>query len=127
MRLRKKAQEQYVEYMASKKALLGSFIKELQIIPPHWPQVDVTKQGVFFAGQTFDALSAAAQILATAKTRIVLIDGYVEADTLKSFACYWYRSRDSHKVADPSKSEDTLSGFQSTARISSCENFFRLP
>lgn len=39
-------------------------------------------QGVFFAGQTFDAMSLAARILATAKTRLLLIDGYIGADTL---------------------------------------------
>jgi hypothetical protein len=78
----KEAQEAHVQYIASKKALIHTFIKELEIIPPHRPQVDVTKQGVFFAGQTFDALSAASRILATAKTRLMLIDGFLGADTL---------------------------------------------
>jgi len=76
------AQEAHVQHIASKKVLLRAFIKELEIVPPHRPQVDVTKQGVFFAGQTFDALSAAARILATAKARLMLIDGYLGADTL---------------------------------------------
>jgi hypothetical protein len=76
------AQEAHVQHIGSKKGLLRAFIKELEIIPPRRPQVDVTKQGVFFAGQTFDALSAAARILATAKARIMLIDGYLGPDTL---------------------------------------------
>jgi hypothetical protein len=76
------AQEAHVQHIASKKSLLRAFIKELEIIPPHRPQVDVTKHGVFFAGQTFDELSAAARVLAIAKTRLMLIDGYLGADTL---------------------------------------------
>jgi hypothetical protein len=37
---------------------------------------------VFFAGQTFDALSAAARIFATTRTSFVLIDGYLGSETL---------------------------------------------
>lgn len=72
----------HVDNIRSKKGLLQAFIKELEIIPPQRPEVDVTRQGVFFAGQTFDALSLAARIFATAKTRLLLIDGYIGADTL---------------------------------------------
>jgi len=46
------------------------------------PPVDLTKQGVFFSGQTFDALSAASRIMATATRRLLLIDGYIGTDTL---------------------------------------------
>jgi hypothetical protein len=76
------AQDAHVQYINAKKGMIRAFIKELEIIPPARPAVDVTRQGVFFAGQTFDALSAAARIFATAKTDFVLIDGYVGADTL---------------------------------------------
>jgi hypothetical protein len=76
------AQEAHVQHVASKNGMLRAFIKELEIVPPQRPQVDVTKQGVFFAGQTFDALAAAARILATAKIRLLLLDGYLGADTL---------------------------------------------
>ena len=72
----------HVENIKSKKGLLHSFIKELEVIPPPRPQVDVTRQGVFFAGQTFDALSLASRLFATAKARLLLIDGYIGADTL---------------------------------------------
>ncbi len=76
------SQAWHAENIKSKKGLVQAFIKELEIIPPQRPQVDVTRQGVFFAGQTFDALSVATQIFATAKTRLLLIDGYVGTDTL---------------------------------------------
>ena len=76
------AQTAQIDHIASKKAMVRGFIKELEIIPPHRPQVDATMQGVFFAGQTFDALSAAARLLATAQSRIMLIDGYIGPDTL---------------------------------------------
>jgi hypothetical protein len=62
--------------------MVRAFIKELEIIPLNRPQVDITRQGAFFAGQTFDALSFATQIFATAKTHLMLIDGYIGADTL---------------------------------------------
>ncbi len=72
----------HMDNIKSKKALLHAFIKELEVIPPQRPRVDVTRQGVFFAGQTFDALSLAARIFATAKIRLLLIDRYIGADTL---------------------------------------------
>lgn len=72
----------HLDNIRSKKGLLQAFIKELEIIPPQRAEVDVTRRGVFFAGQTFDAMSLAARIFATAKTRLLLIDGYVGADTL---------------------------------------------
>jgi hypothetical protein len=76
------AQDAHVRDVAIKKGMLRAFVKELEIIPPARPAVDVTRQGVFFAGQTFDALSVAAKILATAKVSLVLIDGYLGTDTL---------------------------------------------
>jgi hypothetical protein len=76
------AQARHVKRIQSKKALLHAFIKELEVIPPQRPEVDVTRQGVFFAGQTFDALSLASRIFATAKSRLLLIDGYIGAETL---------------------------------------------
>ena len=76
------AQEAHEQHIASKKGLIRAFIKELEIIPPSRPSIDITRQGVFFAGQTFDALSAAAQIFGTARTTFVLIDGYLGAETL---------------------------------------------
>jgi hypothetical protein len=76
------AQEQYVRHIQHKKAQLRQFIEELRIIPPHRPPVDVTREGVFFAGQTFDAMSAAARIFTTAKKHLTLVDGYIGADAL---------------------------------------------
>jgi hypothetical protein len=76
------AQEQYVRHIQQKKAQVRQFIEELKIIPPHRPPVDVTREGVFFAGQTFDAMSAAARIFTTAKKHLTLVDGYIGADAL---------------------------------------------
>jgi hypothetical protein len=76
------AQERHIENIKSKKGMVRAFIKELEIIPLNRPQVDITRQGAFFAGQTFDALSVATQIFATAKTHLMLIDGYIGDDTL---------------------------------------------
>ena len=42
----------------------------------------VTKEGAFFAGQTYDALRAVQEIVAQAKTDIFLIDGYIGQHTL---------------------------------------------
>ena len=76
------AQTWHLEHINSKKGLLRAFIKELEVIPPQRPHVDVTRQGVFFAGQTFDALSLASRIFATATTSLLLVDGYIGAETL---------------------------------------------
>lgn len=76
------AQEAHVRHIALKKGLIRAFIKELEIIPPARPSIDITRQGVFFEGQTFDALSAAAQIFGTARATFLLIDGYLGAETL---------------------------------------------
>jgi hypothetical protein len=76
------AQDAHVRHINSKKGMIRAFIKELELIPLLRPPIDVTRQGVFFVGQTFDAVSVAVQIFATAKTSFVLIDGYLGADTL---------------------------------------------
>jgi hypothetical protein len=78
----REAQDQYIRHIQQKKAQLRQFIQELELVPPHRPPVDVTREGVFFAGQTFDAMSAAARILATAKKHLMLVDGYIGADAL---------------------------------------------
>jgi hypothetical protein len=78
----KEAQAWHESNIKSKKGMLLAFIKELEVIPLQRPEVDVTRQGVFFSGQTFDALSLATRIFSTAKTRILLIDGWIGADTL---------------------------------------------
>lgn len=46
------------------------------------PSMKVTREGVFFAGQYFDALREVAELVASAKKRLSLVDGYVNADTL---------------------------------------------
>jgi hypothetical protein len=46
------------------------------------PSMKVTREGVFFSGQYFDALLRVRDILAQAKKSIVIIDGYVNEDVL---------------------------------------------
>lgn len=53
--------------------------KELGAEPP---PLTVTREGVFFSGQQFDALRRIAEILAPAKTSIVIVDGYVNEEVL---------------------------------------------
>lgn len=76
------AQDAHVRHVNSKKGMIRAFIEELDIIPPSRPPIDLTRQGVYFAGQTFDALFVASKIFGAAKTTIVLIDGYLGAETL---------------------------------------------
>jgi hypothetical protein len=42
----------------------------------------VTREGVFFSGQQFDALRRITEILAPAKSAIVIVDGYVNEEVL---------------------------------------------
>lgn len=46
------------------------------------PSIKVTREGVFFSGQYFDALYRVKEILATAKRSIIIIDGYANEDVL---------------------------------------------
>jgi len=45
--------------------------------------VKVTREGIYFAGQTFDALLSFHDIISTAKQHIALIDGYIDERLLK--------------------------------------------
>lgn len=44
---------------------------------------DITREGVFFAGQYFDAFQRATEILSQAQQEIVIIDGYIGESVLK--------------------------------------------
>lgn len=46
------------------------------------PSMKVTHEGVFFAGQYFDALKLVSEILSHAQQSIVIIDGYINEDVL---------------------------------------------
>lgn len=48
--------------------------------------IKITKEGVFFSGQYFDALSKVTEIVSTAKSSIILIDGYIGRETLDVLA-----------------------------------------
>jgi len=46
------------------------------------PSMKVTKEGIFFAGQYFDAIRTASEIFSLAQKSIVIIDGYINEVTL---------------------------------------------
>jgi hypothetical protein len=46
------------------------------------PSMRVTKEGIFFAGQYFDALLRITEIIKDAQQTINIIDGYIDIDTL---------------------------------------------
>lgn len=46
------------------------------------PSMKVTKEGLFFSGQYFDALREVSGIVAQAQNTLVLVDGYISQDTL---------------------------------------------
>jgi len=46
------------------------------------PSIKFTREGVFFAGQYFDALYKVRDILSSSKKSIVIIDGYINEDVL---------------------------------------------
>ncbi len=49
------------------------------------PSMSITREGVFFAGEYFDALKYVSNIIPKADDCIVLIDGYVDENTLALF------------------------------------------
>lgn len=77
-------QESHIARVQSKKALLESFIEELELLQPSGSSANlmIGREGVFFAGQTFDALLRASKMFADAKASISLIDGYIGEDVL---------------------------------------------
>lgn len=50
--------------------------------PPAAVPMSVTREGVFLAGQHFDALQRIREIVDTARSSIVIVDGYVDAKVL---------------------------------------------
>ena len=66
---------------------IGYALDVLAAIPPVLvPSMKVTREGVFFAGQYFDALRFVAEFVKGAKSSIVLIDGYIGVETLDLLA-----------------------------------------
>ena len=51
------------------------------------PSMKITREGVFFAGQYFDAFQKVMDILSPARQTIVIIDGYVSEDVLTMLSC----------------------------------------
>lgn len=70
-------QGQHRSNIADKKALLGSFIAQLERMPSTGTgAVTVEREGFFFAGQNFDAMLRTAKLLQSANVSIVIIDNY---------------------------------------------------
>jgi hypothetical protein len=73
-------------------ALLSTLVRDIEYIltvnernqaaTVEIPAMTVTREGVFFAGQYFDAIQRVKDILAQAKHSIVIIDGYINDDVL---------------------------------------------
>jgi len=61
-----------------------SVIQKLPKLAVNVPMA-VTREGVFFGGQYFDALSRVSELVRSAKTSVLLIDGYVNEQVLKTF------------------------------------------
>lgn len=51
------------------------------------PSMKVTHEGVFFAGQYFDAFKLVSEILSHAKQSILIIDAYINEDVLNLLTC----------------------------------------
>jgi len=56
--------------------------KKMDAISLQIQSAELPKQGVFFDGQVFDALELASKIIRSAKKNIVLIDNYIDENTL---------------------------------------------
>jgi hypothetical protein len=56
--------------------------------PPQYndeEKIELTKEGVFFAGQQYDAFKLIRDLISTAKTRIIVVDNYVDDSLLDMF------------------------------------------
>jgi hypothetical protein len=77
-------QRQHEKRFPVRKALLMAFIDQLESMSPTKPPaaVSVDREGVYFAGQQFDAMLHVSKLLSAATKSIVVIDGYISADIL---------------------------------------------
>jgi len=67
-------------YLAAALARLKARLSTITTV--NIPSMKVTREGVFFAGQYFDALQRVREILADAQQSITIIDGYINQDVL---------------------------------------------
>jgi len=77
-------------HVTAKQAMIFGIGLMLQVLAPEVvtstgtpPNVSVEREGLFVAGQQFDALLAATRILSTAQSSIVLVDGYIRSKVLE--------------------------------------------
>lgn len=77
-------QKIHVDNIAEKKALLESFIEQLEKMPSLGTGVlSLDREGIYFSGQTFDALLRVSKLLSNAKASIILIDNYFGKSVLE--------------------------------------------
>jgi hypothetical protein len=77
-------QQEHLANIRHRKALLEGFIEQLESLRPTKPApaVTVDREGVYFAGQHFDAMLRVSRILSIGKKSITIIDGYISEDVL---------------------------------------------
>lgn len=61
-----------------------NFLNNIQTV--QLPSLKITNEGLFFSGQYFDAVSKLVDIIKTAKTEMIFIDGYVDEKILNIFS-----------------------------------------
>ncbi len=92
---------------------------------------EIPNQGVFFNGQVFDAYDLASKIIRSAKTSIVLIDNYVDENTLthlskkaKGVQVYLLTKSISKQLKlDVKKANEQYGGFEAKAFAQSHDRF----
>ena len=92
---------------------------------------EIPNQGVFFNGQVFDAYELASKIIRSAKTSIVLIDNYVDENTLthlskkaKGVQVYLLTKSISKQLKlDVKKANEQYGGFEAKAFAQSHDRF----
>ena len=81
---RQEHQQEHLSDISQRKALLEGFIEQLETMTPKKPSVSMSlnREGVYFAGQQFDAMLRVSKLLSDAKVSITIIDGYIGEDVL---------------------------------------------
>ena len=74
--------ERFRKDVADRITKLESILERLDLMALSNTTIEVTREGVFFAGQYFDALQRFREILSRAQRSVVIIDGYLNDDVL---------------------------------------------
>jgi hypothetical protein len=81
---RQERQQEHVADIRQRKGLVEGFIEQLEMMRPKnlGVSVSVEREGIYFAGQQFDAMLRVSQILSAARSTITIIDGYIGEEVL---------------------------------------------